>query len=115
MRDSERRHHQAVPVIDGRGFSLGHVDHADIEAHGAIAWSGCAGYVAPFSSECGPERRERAVFLVEQTTKECREIGRGVVAGRTDDGQWFLSNQMTLPKERGQIGDVIGMEMTHGD
>ena len=118
MRYSLRRHSRPLALKYQRWFGFRGVDHADIKSN---ASSDDSSDIGPHASttirtaQCGAKHGECANFLIKKPIKERREIRRRVVARRTENFQRLFSNLMAQPKERRQVGNVVGMKMTYAD
>ena len=107
VRDSQRGDGYARLVENPGWFGLRDIHHADFETNPSSG-------TTLGSAKSGAEQRKCALFWIEQAVEENREVGRLVVSGGPGNGQGFLADLIAEPKERGQIGYVIGMEMADG-
>ena len=118
MRYSLCRYSRPFALKHQRWFGFRGVNHSDIKSNASGDDSSDIGPHALATiraAQCGPKHGECSGFLIKKPIKECRKIRRRGVACRTKILQRLLSNLMAQPKERWQVGNVVGMKMTYPD
>jgi len=70
---------------------------------------------ASLTTQRGTQHLKCADFLIEKSTEERGKIWRVFVAGRTDDGQRFLTTLIAQPQQGRQVGHVVGMKVAYAD